>query len=57
VKFFSELAQQLERFDNYGFHLHLNRILETKFIGEDGKEYVRFPFYELETPCPSAQPQ
>ena len=53
MTYFSDLAKQLDRFDSYGFRLHLNRILETKFVGEDGKEYVRFPLYKLPSSLPN----
>lgn len=53
--FFTELAKSLDKYDNYGFRLYLAQIEDSRFVGEDGKEYCRFPVKELM--CPLAQHQ
>lgn len=43
MMFFTDLAKWVDKFDNYGFRMHLARIEATRFTGEDGKQYFRFP--------------
>lgn len=37
------LESFLDYCDNWGLNYYMKEIEKTKFIGEDGKEYFRFP--------------
>jgi len=41
--FFTDTLELLEHFDKAPLRMHMERIEATRFIGADGKEYVRFP--------------